>query len=137
MAAVNALFDNFVVPKVVGNSVGLNPLLTMFVLLLGGTLFGLLGMLVAVPLAGSIQAVLMRRFPKLSSATPMMLYRIGKAKKEQVADNHSGEESLFPSAEAKESEREKRHNGAASADSAPVAPPASPIAATDNAKKTS
>lgn len=158
VAAVNALFDNFLVPKIAGDSVGLNPLMTMFVLLLGGSLFGLLGMLFAVPLAGSIQAVLMRRFPKLSAPTPMTMFRIGKAKKEHDADDHSGEESILPTEEAKVSVREAREthgNGVSPSVEtlAPATPPPSvtmppvpvaadnirenPDTAENNAKKTS
>jgi len=71
--AENQIFDNIIVPRVVGSSVGLHPLVTMFALLLGGTLFGLWGMLLSVPLAGSIQVVLFRLFPKLNAPTPLSL----------------------------------------------------------------
>jgi predicted PurR-regulated permease PerM len=71
--AENQIFDNVVVPRVVGSSVGLHPLATMFALLLGGTLFGLWGMLLSVPIAGSIQVVLFRLFPKLNAPTPLAL----------------------------------------------------------------
>lgn len=45
---------NFLSPKVVGDSVGLHPLWIMFALLAGGTLFGIVGMLIAVPVAAVI-----------------------------------------------------------------------------------
>lgn len=45
---------NFLTPKLVGDSVGLHPLWVMFALMAGGTLFGLLGMLIAVPVAAVI-----------------------------------------------------------------------------------
>ena len=38
-------------PKIVGNSVGLHPVIVMIALLIGGTYFGVLGMLLAVPVA--------------------------------------------------------------------------------------
>ena len=44
---------NFLTPKLVGNSVGLHPLWVFFALLAGGSLFGILGMLLAVPVAAS------------------------------------------------------------------------------------
>jgi hypothetical protein len=50
----------------------------MFALLLGGTLFGLWGMLLSVPLAGSIQVVLFRLFPKLNAPTPLSLMMPGE-----------------------------------------------------------
>ena len=45
---------NFLSPKIVGDSVGLHPLWVMFALLAGGTLFGIVGMLIAVPMAAVI-----------------------------------------------------------------------------------
>jgi predicted PurR-regulated permease PerM len=44
---------NFLTPKLVGRSVGLHPVWLMFALSVFGTLFGFLGMLVAVPVAAS------------------------------------------------------------------------------------
>jgi predicted PurR-regulated permease PerM len=76
--AENQIFDNVVVPRVVGSSVGLHPLATMFALLLGGTLFGLWGMLLSVPIAGSIQVILFRLFPKLNAPTPLSLLMPGE-----------------------------------------------------------
>ncbi len=45
---------NFISPKVVGESVGLHAVVIMLAVLLGGTLFGLIGMLVAVPLTAAL-----------------------------------------------------------------------------------
>ncbi len=45
---------NFLSPKIVGDSVGLHPLWIMFALLAGGSLFGIVGMLIAVPMAAVI-----------------------------------------------------------------------------------
>ncbi len=45
---------NFLAPKVVGDSVGLHPLWIMFALLAGGSLFGIAGMLIAVPAAAVV-----------------------------------------------------------------------------------
>lgn len=42
---------NFLTPRLVGKSVGLHPLWVFFALLAGGSLFGILGMLLAVPVA--------------------------------------------------------------------------------------
>ncbi len=42
---------SFLTPKLVGDSVGLHPLWVFFALLAGGSLFGILGMLLAVPVA--------------------------------------------------------------------------------------
>jgi len=48
---------NFLAPKLVGDSVGLHPLWIMFALLAGGSLFGIVGMLLAVPVAAIISVL--------------------------------------------------------------------------------
>lgn len=45
---------NFLSPKIVGDSVGLHPLWIIFALMAGGSLFGIVGMLIAVPVAAVI-----------------------------------------------------------------------------------
>ena len=45
---------NFLTPKLVGENIGLHPVWVMFALLSGGVLLGLLGMIIAVPLAACI-----------------------------------------------------------------------------------
>ncbi len=52
--AGQALEGNLLVPKLVGNSVGLHPVWLLFALSAFGTLFGFVGMLVAVPLAAAL-----------------------------------------------------------------------------------
>lgn len=71
--AQNQIFDNVIVPRIVGDSVGLHPLLTIFALFLGGELFGVWGMLLSVPIAASIQIILFRLFPKLRVPTPVAM----------------------------------------------------------------
>ena len=67
---LNQIFDNVVTPRVVGGGVGLHPILALFSLVIGGELFGIWGMLLSVPIAGSIQAILFRLYPKLTKPTP-------------------------------------------------------------------
>lgn len=67
---LNQIFDNIVTPRVVGGGVGLNPIVSLFALVIGGALFQLPGLLLSVPLAGSIQVVLFRLFPRLTEPTP-------------------------------------------------------------------
>jgi predicted PurR-regulated permease PerM len=69
----NQVFDNFIVPRIIGHSVGLHPIVTLFALFVGGDLFGVWGMLLSVPVAASIQVVLFRLFPKFSAPTPLAL----------------------------------------------------------------
>jgi predicted PurR-regulated permease PerM len=53
--AVGQLIEaNFLTPKLVGDRVGLHPVWIIFALLAGGTLFGFLGLLLAVPTAAAI-----------------------------------------------------------------------------------
>lgn len=49
---------NVLIPRVMKNSVGVSPLTVIISILLGGTLAGLAGALVAVPIAASIQVIL-------------------------------------------------------------------------------
>lgn len=49
---------NILSPKIVGDSVGLHPLWVFFALMAGGALFGVLGMLLAVPLAAAAGVLL-------------------------------------------------------------------------------
>ncbi|MCW3100592.1 MAG: hypothetical protein JWL77_6210 [Chthonomonadaceae bacterium] len=72
---LNQIFDNVIAPRILGGGVGLNPVLSIFALTLGGTLFGLWGLLLSVPIAASIQAILFRLFPKLTTPTPLAFLR--------------------------------------------------------------
>lgn len=69
--AMGFVFDHLIYPQMVGNSVGLNGLVSMFVILCGGALFGIVGMLLAFPLAGSAKVILDRllRITSQSSET--------------------------------------------------------------------
>jgi putative permease len=70
LLATNQVFDQVVTPRIVGGEVGLHPVLSLFALMVGGDLFGLIGMLLAVPLAGSIRVILLELFPALSRPLP-------------------------------------------------------------------
>ena len=59
-AVCHFVFDSIVYPRFVGNAVGLHPILSMFVIFSGGALFGLPGMILAFPVAGSIKVLLDR-----------------------------------------------------------------------------
>jgi len=52
---VQALEGSIVTPKLVGDKVGLHPIVAMLALLIGGDLFGILGMLLAVPVAAILK----------------------------------------------------------------------------------
>ena len=52
--------DNFVAPKVIGEKVGLSPLVVILAVVAGGKLFGLLGVVLAVPGAAAVRVVMSR-----------------------------------------------------------------------------
>jgi len=69
---IGGMFDTFVVPKVVGNSVGLIPVISIFVVMCGQALFGLPGMVIAFPTAGAIKVIL-DRLLKITSSTDALV----------------------------------------------------------------
>ncbi len=56
-SAVQFLDNNFITPKVVGSSVNLNPLTSILALLSGALIWGLVGMVLSIPLAGMFKVV--------------------------------------------------------------------------------
>lgn len=55
---IQQIEGNFIYPRVVGKSVGLSPMWTLFAISVGGSLFGIVGMLTALPLAAILYALL-------------------------------------------------------------------------------
>ena len=55
--AAQQLTDNLVTPRVMSAQVDLHPTLVIFSLLVGCTLFGIIGLLVAIPLAATVKAL--------------------------------------------------------------------------------
>lgn len=66
--ACHFTYDSLVYPRVVGRAVGLDPVVSMFVIFSGGALFGLVGMIIAFPLAGSVKVIL-DRLIRITSAS--------------------------------------------------------------------
>jgi predicted PurR-regulated permease PerM len=62
--------DYFVIPLVIGRIVKLHPAVVIFSLLTGGALYGLLGVLIAVPVAATIRLVLIYVGAKLRDEDP-------------------------------------------------------------------
>jgi len=62
--------DYLVIPFVIGRIVKLHPAVVIFSLLTGGVLFGLLGVLVAVPVAATLRLVLIYVGAKLRDEDP-------------------------------------------------------------------
>lgn len=55
---IQQIEGNFIYPKVVGKSVGLSPMWTLFAISVGGSLWGIIGMLTALPIASILYALL-------------------------------------------------------------------------------
>ncbi|MBP7859904.1 AI-2E family transporter, partial [Patescibacteria group bacterium] len=61
---IQQLENNLIVPKIMQKSVGFNPLVTLIAIILGGSLFGVLGSLLAVP-ATLVITIIARNYIKL------------------------------------------------------------------------
>jgi predicted PurR-regulated permease PerM len=66
----NLVIDYGVSPRVLGQGVGLHPVLVIFALLAGAQLGGILGMILAVPVFASLRVVLIYLFPQLTVPIP-------------------------------------------------------------------
>ncbi|RYG25096.1 AI-2E family transporter [bacterium] len=62
------LFDQIIAPRVLGGQVGLHPILSIIALLSGNLLLGIIGMILAVPIAACIQILVLALVPKLQVA---------------------------------------------------------------------
>ena len=54
---VQFLDNNFIGPKVIGSSVSVNPLFSTIALLIGALIWGMSGMILAMPLAGMLKVI--------------------------------------------------------------------------------
>ncbi|MGB5973318.1 MAG: AI-2E family transporter [Nodosilinea sp.] len=61
------IIDNAIAPKILGDLIGLNPVWIIISLLVGAQTGGILGLLLAVPLAGSLKRILLNLFPEKES----------------------------------------------------------------------
>lgn len=57
MILVQQLENNILVPRIVGDSLDLNPIIVMFAVLMGGSIAGILGMILAAPVTASFKLV--------------------------------------------------------------------------------
>ncbi len=86
--------DYFVIPLVIGRIVRLHPAVVIFSLLAGGALFGLLGVILAVPLAATLRLVLIYVGAKLRDEDPFSRLEAEL----EPASSHDGPTALQPSA---------------------------------------
>lgn len=98
--AAQQITDNFVSPRVMSDQVDLHPTLVIFSLLVGGTLFGIPGMLFAIPVAASAKGLFVYYYEQkterqLSSSTGALFKDTAQESCEPgVAAENSGEECL-------------------------------------------
>jgi hypothetical protein len=57
MILVQQLENNILVPRIVGEALDLNPIVVMIAVLMGGSIAGILGMILAAPVTASIKLV--------------------------------------------------------------------------------
>jgi predicted PurR-regulated permease PerM len=67
IAVVQVLEGNFLVPKIMGESVGVHPIVMILAIAAFGAIFGIVGVIVAVPLAATVQVIVHRYL----DATPL------------------------------------------------------------------
>ncbi|WP_461533217.1 AI-2E family transporter [Sinomicrobium sp.] len=101
---VQTLEGNFITPNIVGSKVSLNPLVSLLSLFLGGMLFGLMGMILALPLLAMLKVI----FDIIPQAQPYgfllsepdkrhLLTLRQKKKAEKKLEENDAEESKPPS----------------------------------------
>jgi predicted PurR-regulated permease PerM len=66
----NLTIDYGIAPRVLGQGVGLHPLMVIFALLAGNQIGGVLGMILAVPVVASLRVVAIYLFPQLVAPIP-------------------------------------------------------------------
>jgi predicted PurR-regulated permease PerM len=86
---IGQLLESYVLtPKLVGDRVGLSPVTVVFAVMAGGTLFGFLGMLLALPVA-SVANVLIRHAHGRYTASRFYLGESGAGPKIEIAEVHN------------------------------------------------
>jgi predicted PurR-regulated permease PerM len=114
-AVVQGLEGYVITPKIVGEKVGLSPVTVIIVLLVGGEVAGLLGVLLAIPVAGAIKVII----PDLLEAYTRSAYYRGVRRKEPAGSAPGGEGD---GVEAEEADAEAETEPAAEGASAPEDP---------------
>lgn len=125
MSLVQFLEGNFITPNVVGSKVSINPLAAIIMLLLGGKLWGLAGLIVALPMTAILKVIL--------DASPDLEpfgYLLGEPEKELKEEgvvphftdsNRESQVSHPPRKKRYPNRRKKKPSGAEGGSSAPPA----------------
>jgi predicted PurR-regulated permease PerM len=70
LVIIGQIFDQVITPRLIGKQVGLHPAIGLFALMCGAQLFGLAGMVFAVPVAAAVRVVLIELYPRLGDPLP-------------------------------------------------------------------
>jgi predicted PurR-regulated permease PerM len=70
MLTIHQIYDYVITPRILGGQVGLHPLVSLFALVTAGTLFGIVGVILSVPVAASILVILRNLYPRLLRPLP-------------------------------------------------------------------
>lgn len=66
---IQGIEGTLITPNLVGNKVGLSALTTMLALIVGGNLFGLIGMLIAIPVAAILKSIMKELFKEYQNSS--------------------------------------------------------------------
>ncbi|MEZ4460446.1 MAG: AI-2E family transporter [bacterium] len=116
-SVVQVLEGYVITPKIVGEKVGLSPVTVIIVLLLGSELFGLLGVLLAIPVAGVVRVLL----PDILAVYTSSPFFTGKLPYEL-----DSQDDPTPSAGATDAQHQTSKTTSPAATDAPAPEPASP-----------
>jgi len=94
---INQLEGHLIAPRVVGSSVGIRPLAIIFALLIGGELWGLPGLIVAVPIAGVIKVALDAVRPSEQLTNAEVQPGLAQAPREQMDEQATTTAATTPS----------------------------------------
>ncbi|HEY9712660.1 MAG TPA: AI-2E family transporter, partial [Chroococcales cyanobacterium] len=95
--------DYFIVPNIVGHAVELHPLAVIFAVLVGETMAGALGMLIAIPVAASVKVILDFCYPPEGPT---------EHRKHEHANPFAWIENIFKSLQSPEPKQHSPHSGA-------------------------
>lgn len=65
MIVLNQIYDMLISPRILGSAVGLHPVISIMALMAGGQIAGIIGMILAVPVAACIQEIILEFHPEL------------------------------------------------------------------------
>jgi len=109
---VQFLEGNFITPNIVGGKVSLNPLVAIISLLLGGMLFGLAGLILALPLVASIK-ILLQKSPTFNPVSFLIgepeKHHVERDSREQLLDRYNIDPEKIKPGEEQGRGRRKRN----------------------------